>query len=62
MPAFIVHCTDKEVQLERAESELYIFKPTLNATISSNNNIFLFNHTVDSVEENKKLLCDRQFQ
>ena len=55
-PAFIVHLPDKQVRFERTESGLYIFKPKYNTKSTINKNCSFLNHSVESIEENKKIL------
>jgi hypothetical protein len=61
-PAFIVHFPDKEVRFEKTESGLYFFKPTYNTLTQDEKDMCFLNHSVDSVEENRKMFTDRQFQ
>jgi hypothetical protein len=57
--AFIVHMPNKQVRCTRSENGLYCFKPKYT---TNSNDISLLNHSIDSVNENKKLFTNRQVQ
>jgi hypothetical protein len=58
--AFIVHLPNKNVKFIKSSNGLYYYKPKYST--STKNNMSLLNHSVESVEENKKQFTNRQFQ
>lgn len=56
--AFVVHLPDKQIKFSRTDNGLYAYKPNY----TTKNHASLVNHSLESVEENKKLYAPRQVQ